>query len=79
MERFLSQSKTMEAEFQRKVFPESGIVSIRSMSPVEKTARVLGLAFAIVKEIINAHKQNINVISTVGVGTEFIFTLEKAK
>ena len=31
------------------------------------------------KEIINAHKQNINVISTVGVGTEFIFTLEKAK
>ena len=40
----LSQSKTMEAEFQRKVFPESGIVSIRSMSPVEKTARVPGLA-----------------------------------
>ena len=38
-----------------------------------------GLGLAIVKEIINAHKQNINVISTVGVGTEFIFTLEKAK
>ena len=38
-----------------------------------------GLGLAIVKEIINAHGQNINVISTVGVGTEFIFTLEKAK
>ena len=35
----LSQSKTMEAEFQRKVFPESGTVSIRLMPPVEKTAR----------------------------------------
>lgn len=38
-----------------------------------------GLGLAIVKEIINAHDQNINVISTEGVGTEFIFTLEKAK
>lgn len=38
-----------------------------------------GLGLAIVKEIINAHGQNINVISTKGVGTEFIFTLEKSK
>ena len=38
-----------------------------------------GLGLAIVKEIINAHEQHINVISTEGVGTEFIFTLEKAK
>lgn len=38
-----------------------------------------GLGLAIVKEIINAHNQHINVISTEGVGTEFIFTLEKAK
>lgn len=38
-----------------------------------------GLGLAIVKEIINAHGQNINVISTEGVGTEFIFTLEKTK
>ena len=38
-----------------------------------------GLGLSIVKEIINAHGQNINVISTEGVGTEFIFTLEKAK
>ena len=33
----------------------------------------------IVKEIINAHHENINVISTVDVGTEFIFTLPKSK
>lgn len=38
-----------------------------------------GLGLSIVKEIINAHGQNINVISTEGVGTEFIFTLEKAR
>lgn len=37
-----------------------------------------GLGLAIVKEIIAAHEQNINVISTEGVGTEFIFTLNKA-
>ena len=34
-----------------------------------------GLGLAIVKEIIKAHGQNINVVSTEGVGTEFIFTL----
>ena len=44
-----------------------------------KDRKGTGLGLAIVKEIINAHKQNINVISTVGVGTEFIFTLEKSK
>ena len=38
-----------------------------------------GLGLAIVKEIISAHGENINVISTEGVGTEFIFTLEKAR
>ena len=36
-----------------------------------------GLGLSIVKEIIQAHDENINVISTVGVGTEFIFTLKK--
>lgn len=38
-----------------------------------------GLGLSIVKEIINSHRQNINVISTEGVGTEFIFTLSRAK
>ena len=38
-----------------------------------------GLGLSIVKEMINAHEENINVISTEGVGTEFIFTLKKVK
>ncbi|MBU5481620.1 sensor histidine kinase [Blautia sp. MSJ-19] len=44
-----------------------------------KDQKGTGLGLAIVKEIIHAHGQHINVISTEGVGTEFIFTLEKAK
>lgn len=38
-----------------------------------------GLGLSIVKEIIQAHGENINVVSTEGVGTEFIFTLPIAK
>ena len=38
-----------------------------------------GLGLSITKEIIEAHNENINVISTEGVGTEFIFTLPPAK
>lgn len=36
-----------------------------------------GLGLSIVKEIVNAHGENINVISTEGVGTEFTFTLPR--
>ena len=36
-----------------------------------------GLGLSIVREIIQAHKENIDVISTPGVGTEFIFTLPR--
>ncbi len=38
-----------------------------------------GLGLSIVREIIKAHSENIDVISTEGAGTEFIFTLPKAK
>lgn len=42
-----------------------------------KDKKGTGLGLAIVKEIIHSHNENINVVSTEGVGTEFIFTLEK--
>ena len=44
-----------------------------------KDKRGTGLGLSIVKEIIQNHNENINVISTVDVGTEFIFTLTKSK
>lgn len=36
-----------------------------------------GLGLAITKEIIKAHNENINVVSTEGVGSEFTFSLQK--
>ena len=38
-----------------------------------------GLGLAIVKHILDAHNQNINVRSTLGVGSTFIFSLDKVK
>ncbi len=43
-----------------------------------KDKRGTGLGLSITREIIQAHKENIDVISTEGVGTEFIFTLQRA-
>lgn len=44
-----------------------------------KDKKGTGLGLSITKEIILAHKENINVISTEGVGTEFVFTLQKSE
>ncbi len=43
-----------------------------------KDRKGTGLGLSIVKEIINAHDDNINVISTEGAGTEFIFSMPKS-
>ena len=44
-----------------------------------KDKKGTGLGLAITKEIIQSHNENINVVSTEGVGTEFTFSLPKAK
>ena len=51
----------------------------KSDSSRGKDKRGTGLGLSIVKEIMTAHKENINVISTEGVGTEFVFTLPLVK
>lgn len=50
----------------------------KSDSSRGKDKKGTGLGLAIVKEIIVAHGENINVVSTEGVGTEFTFTLPLA-
>lgn len=44
-----------------------------------KDKKGTGLGLAITKEVIQAHGENINVVSTEGVGSEFTFTLPRAK
>ncbi len=44
-----------------------------------KDKKGTGLGLSITKEIVLSHGENINVISTEGVGSEFIFTLAKAE
>lgn len=44
-----------------------------------KDKKGTGLGLAIVKEIMKAHGENINVVSTEGVGTEFLFSLPLKK
>lgn len=50
----------------------------KSDSSRGKDKKGTGLGLAIVKEIIQSHGENIDVVSTEGVGTEFIFSLPKA-
>lgn len=51
----------------------------KSDSSRGKDKKGTGLGLSITKEIIQAHNENINVISTEGVGSEFLFTLPKSK
>ena len=66
---------SMSEEFQKRAFEPFAQEGQLARTKYAGT----GLGLAIGKEIINAHGQNINVISTEGVGSKFIFTLEKAK
>ena len=50
----------------------------KSDSSRGKDRKGSGLGLSIVRDIINAHNEKINVISTEGVGTEFLFTLPRA-
>lgn len=50
----------------------------KSDSSRGKDKKGTGLGLSIVKEIINMHGENINVVSTEGVGTEFTFSIAKA-
>lgn len=50
----------------------------KSDSSRGKDKKGTGLGLSITKEIIQAHKEHINVISTLGEGTEFIFSLPKS-
>lgn len=50
----------------------------KSDSSRGKDKKGTGLGLSIVKEIITAHNENINVVSTLGVGTEFMFTLPRS-
>ena len=69
----------MELAFRNQVSTKYGNVFTKAISPAEKTKKGTGLGLSIVKEIIQAHNENINVISTEGVGTEFIFSLPLTK
>ena len=44
-----------------------------------KDKKGTGLGLSIVREIIRSHEENINLISTEGVGSEFIFTLKRSE
>ena len=45
------------------------------VSVIGKDKKGTGLGLSITKEIIQSHGENINVISTLNAGSEFIFTL----
>ncbi len=59
--------------------PEKDLGPFLQIRPFQrKGQKGTGLGLSIVKEIIQAHGENIDVVSTAGVGSEFIFTLPRA-
>ena len=68
----------MESEFQGQHSEKSGNGFYKSDLSRGKDKKGTGLGLAIVKEAVQAHGENITVVSTEGVGTEFSFSLPKA-
>ena len=56
---------------------EEKVVSLAQARGKDKKGTGLGLS--ITREIIKAHGENINLVSTEGVGSEFVFSLPKEK
>ena len=77
MRRFLFLSRIPEWEFQKNELNKIWERFYKSDLSRGKDKKGTGLGLAIVKEAIQAHDEHINVISTEGVGTEFIFSLTK--
>lgn len=76
-ERILVSVKDRGAGISKENLPKIWDRFFKEDSSRGKDRKGTGLGLSIVKEIINAHKQNIDVISTEGVGTEFIFSLDR--
>lgn len=68
----------MESESQERKSIRFGSVSTNQILSRGKDKKGTGLGLSIVKEIIQAHDEHINVISTEGVGTEFIFSFKQS-
>lgn len=79
MKRFLSPSGTPVSGIPRDSIKKIWERFYKTDLSRGKDKKGTGLGLAIVKEIIQLHGENINVVSTEGVGTEFIFSLSKAE
>lgn len=72
-------SRTTAPVFQRKVLNKIWDRFYKSDASRGRDKKGSGLGLSITKEILQAHNETIDVVSTVGVGTEFIFTLALEK
>ena len=81
VKKYIQQSKIMGSEFQERHSEKTlGTFLTKCDLSRGKDKKGTGLGLAIVKEAVQAHGENITVVSTEGVGTEFsIFTSESCR
>ena len=77
VKKYIQQSKIMGSEFQGRHSEKSWERFYKSDLSRGKDKKGTGLGLAIVKEAVQAHGENITVVSTEGVGTEFHFHFRK--